>query len=125
LYHGGTVLLRHASPVVLSRTLVVLELLVGGCRRLFCLILVLEQERKLLKRAAGSLGPQEVDDGDFETQEDDVGQQVLPLRVLHADRVDECVEEVGSASEELEESDTTSTRGERVQFYERQISNFV
>ena len=80
--------------------------------------LVLEQECKLLKRAAGSLRPQEVDDGDFEDQEDDVRQQVLPLRVLHADRVDESVEEVGTASEELEESDTTSTRGEWVQFYE-------
>ena len=93
-----------------------LELLVGGCCRLLRLILVLEQEGKLLKRAAGSLGPQEVDDGDFEAQENDVGEQVLPLRVLHADGVDECVEEVGTASEELEESDTTSTRGERVQF---------
>ena len=95
-----------------------LKLLVGGCRRLLCLILVLEQERELLKRAAGSLRPQEVDDGDFEAQEDDVGKQVLPLRVLHADGIDECVEEVGAAAEELEESDTTSARGEGVQFCE-------
>ena len=95
-----------------------LELLVGGCCCLLCFIFVIEQERKLFKRATGSLGPQEVGDGDFEAQEDDVGQQVLLRRVLHADRVDKSVEEVGTVSEELEESDAASTRSEWVQFYE-------
>ena len=102
-----------------------MQLLVSSSRRLIRHILVLKQESEFLQRATGSLGPQEVYDGDFKAQEDDVGQQVLPFGVLHADRVDEGVEEAGTAAEQLEEGDAACSCGEWVELDQERVSERV
>jgi hypothetical protein len=101
------------------------QLLVSSSRRLIGHVLVLKQESKLLQRPARSFWPQEIDDGDLEAQEDDIGQQVLPFSVLHADRVHEGVEEAGAAAEQLEEGDTACSCGEWVELDQKGVSERV
>jgi hypothetical protein len=115
----------HASPIFLHRIRLAVQLLIGGSCSSFCFVLVLEQERKLLQCSTAGLRPQEIDNDDLEHQEADVRQQILPLRILHADRVDESVEESSAASEQLEESDTTGTGSVRVQLDEESVGQSV
>lgn len=117
---------NNPSLILLTNSIhLAVQLLVSSSRRLLRLILVLEQESELLQCPARSLGPQEVDGGDLEAQKTDVGQQVLPLGVFHADRVDEGVEEAGTATEELEEGDAACACREWVQFDQEGVGERV
>jgi hypothetical protein len=124
---SGLVLNRNNTSLTLltNRIHLAVQLLVSSSRRLISLILVLKQKGELLQRPASCLGPQEIDDDDFEAQEDDVGQQVLPLGVLHADRVDEGVEEAGAAAEQLEEGDAACSCGEWVKLDQKGVGERV
>lgn len=107
----------HHLPLLISLMLDVnrlihplLHLLVG--------LLALKQERELLQRAPARLGEEEEDAARLERDPAAVPDVVLPPDAVHADGVDEGVDEVGGADPPLLHGDTLCADGEGEDFDE-------
>lgn len=72
---------------------------------------LLEQEGEFLQSLARGFWEQEVNEANFESEPNDVGEVVLPAGILETDWVDEGVEETGATTPVLEDGDTAGTNG--------------
>ena len=127
---------RHWSSVLLdflldTFSLLLLSLLLEHCNRheksctcenMQTMVLT---ESELFERLSRGLGEDEVDEGDLESKEDAIADVVFPSSVLDTDRVDELVEEAGTATPPLENGNTLGTDVEGEQLDEECVSQGV
>ncbi len=73
-------------------------------------------EGELLERAAGGLGPQEVDHEGLDDDPAAVDEEELPADIAEADGVDVGSEELRRLAEELEDGDAAGALGVREDF---------